>query len=158
SGSIDFGTDPNNPGNTGWAFANAILGNYRSYTEPSSRPEGQLRNYSAEWFAQDTWKVSSRVTLSLGLRMSHVTSWVFGPASKVKAAVLETSHFRASQVPAMFTPVLDSSGARVAANPLTGQLYPAVYIGGFVPGSGNPTNGTITDQTPNYPAGFVKFP
>jgi hypothetical protein len=158
SGSIDFGTDPNNPGNTGWAFANAILGNYRSYTEPSSRPEGQLRNFSVEWFAQDTWKITRRLTLTYGLRMSHVSPWVFGPASRGQAAVLETSLFSAAQIPAMFTPVLNSSGSRVAANPLTGQLYPAVYIGGFVPGSGNPTNGTITDVTPNYPPGFVEFP
>ena len=39
SGCFNFAnTDRNNPGNTGYAFANALLGNFVSYSESSSRP------------------------------------------------------------------------------------------------------------------------
>ena len=38
---------------------------------------------------------------------------------------------------------------RLARNPLTGQFAPAVYIGAFVPGSGDPYNGIVvgTDES-----------
>lgn len=40
SGFFDFSRDPNNPLETNWAFSNALLGNFRSYVEPTLRVRG----------------------------------------------------------------------------------------------------------------------
>ena len=61
-------------------------------------------------------------------------------------------------MPLFYQPALDSTGNRVAQDPATGQLYPAVFIGGFVPGSGDPVNGMVRFDDGSYPEGFRDNP
>ena len=63
-----------------------------------------------------------------------------------------------TNVPLFYQPALDSTGNRVAQDPATGQLYPAVFIGGFVPGSGDPVNGMVRFDDGSYPEGFRDNP
>ena len=42
NGTIDFGRDSNNPGDTNWAFSNALLGNYASYQQINKRSAAEL--------------------------------------------------------------------------------------------------------------------
>ena len=63
-----------------------------------------------------------------------------------------------TNVPLFYQPALDSTGNRVAQGPATGQLYPAVFIGGFVPGSGDPVNGMVRFDDGSYPEGFRDNP
>ncbi|HEX7960111.1 MAG TPA: carboxypeptidase regulatory-like domain-containing protein, partial [Terriglobales bacterium] len=58
-------------GNTGYAYANALLGNFNSYTEDSKRPFTNLQLMLLQWYAQDEWKVSPRLTLNYGLRVGY---------------------------------------------------------------------------------------
>ena len=58
-------------GNTGFAYANALLGNFNTYTESSKRPFTNLAIKTLQSFAQDEWKVNRRLTLSYGMR------WVY---------------------------------------------------------------------------------
>src|SRR5262249_20581251 len=44
--------------------------------------------------------------------------------------------------------------ARRARNPVTGELLPALLIGGFVPGTGDPYNGMVLGTDDRYPRGF----
>ena len=53
AGSLAFGRDVNNPLDSNYAYANALLGNYGSYTESTSRPGYNGRQTTIEWFAQD---------------------------------------------------------------------------------------------------------
>jgi len=87
---------------------------------------------------QDNWRVSKRLTLDLGMRFYHVT-----PQQDVNHNIsyFDPTAYSSSQAPVLYRPALNSSGARVAVNPLTGTLYPAAYIGLFVPGTGNTANG-----------------
>ena len=62
SGYFDFGRDPNNPLDTGYAYSNAALGNFRLYNEATNVTTDKGRNNIFEWFAQDTWKVTRRLT------------------------------------------------------------------------------------------------
>src|SRR4029077_4214024 len=55
-GTFSFDRDPSNPLDANYAYANALLGVYQSYTEPAAIPRGEFRFLNAEFFAQDTWR------------------------------------------------------------------------------------------------------
>ncbi|MFN7925893.1 MAG: TonB-dependent receptor [Bryobacteraceae bacterium] len=147
NGSFDFGRDPNNPLDTNWAYSNAMLGVYRTYSESDNRPVGNMRFWNIEWYGQDTWKVTRKLTLDYGMRFSIVQPQYdkFGHASSFDPAFYD---FKKAAVLAQ--PVRDSAGVRVGLNPLTGQLLGAPLIGSIV--GGDPLNGVVAaDANPNYP-------
>ncbi len=69
---IDFSRDTANPGDTNWAFSNALLGNFRSYSQTSASLLPEYPYTQWEWYAQDSWKVSRKLTLNYGLRMAYI--------------------------------------------------------------------------------------
>jgi hypothetical protein len=71
SGNFAFDRDPNNPLESGYAFSNALLGNFQRYTEATYRTTGRGKNILAEWFAQDTWKVSRVNSLHAAVLLVH---------------------------------------------------------------------------------------
>ena len=151
AGNINFGRDTNNPFDSNHPFANTLLGNFTSYTEASSRPGTQGRQTTIEWFAQDTFKVTRRVTLDYGVRFSWYTPWYQNDG---KAASFVIARYQPDKVPPLFWPALDPSGRRVARNPVTGELGPQVLIGAFVPGVGDPVTGMVVATDKTYPRGF----
>jgi hypothetical protein len=72
SGNINFGQSITNPFDIGNGFANAYYGIFQSYDEESDHPNAFDRWHSEEWFAQDTWKVTRRLTLDFGVRFGHL--------------------------------------------------------------------------------------
>lgn len=52
----------------GSPYASALLGDFQSFNQSSSRPIGFFRYNQLEFYAQDTWRVSSRLTLDYGMR------------------------------------------------------------------------------------------
>jgi len=70
NGNIDFSRDTNNPGDTRHPFANALLGNFRTFDQTSASLLPEYPYTQWEWFAQDTWKVTKKLTLNYGLRMA----------------------------------------------------------------------------------------
>jgi hypothetical protein len=73
SGTLDFGTATTNgfttaAGNTGFAYANAILGNFNSYTEQLARPFTNEELKLFQPYVQDQWKVNRKLTLNIGMR------------------------------------------------------------------------------------------
>jgi hypothetical protein len=78
SGGLDFGTGTTNgfttaAGNTGFAYANALLGNFNNYTESKARnfTNSEIRLW--QFYAQDEWKMNRRFTLNYGLRIGTHT-------------------------------------------------------------------------------------
>jgi hypothetical protein len=57
-----------NPNSTSNAFADALLGNFRTYNEASSDPVGFFRFNQYEAFASDNWRVRPDLSLELGVR------------------------------------------------------------------------------------------
>lgn len=53
---------------TGLAVANAALGLFDTYAEIGPRAFTLYRSYMVEWFAQDSWKVTPKLRLELGVR------------------------------------------------------------------------------------------
>jgi hypothetical protein len=153
-GAYNFGTDANNPFDTGNGFANALLGNFDTYTETNSRLIQRVWFTDLEWYAQDNWRVSKRLTVDIGLRFYHVTP----QADQHHAfAGFDPSQYSAAQAPVLFQPVKVGS-TRMARNPLTGQTYPAAYIGLFVPGSGNAADGAVIGGVGGVPRGVYSAP
>jgi len=70
-GSIVFNTS-GNPNTTGYALADALLGNFQTYTEAAYDPQGRYRYTEPGVFADDSWKVSRRLTINLGLRYEYM--------------------------------------------------------------------------------------
>jgi hypothetical protein len=57
---------------TGDPIADMLLNNGDSYFENQSQPRGYYRFHQIEAFAQDDWKVNSRLTLNLGVRFFYI--------------------------------------------------------------------------------------
>jgi hypothetical protein len=70
-GYVDFGQNSNNPLDTGFGYANALTGVYNQYLQASNFTEGSMLYNNVEGYAQDNWKVNSRLTLDYGVRLTH---------------------------------------------------------------------------------------
>jgi hypothetical protein len=154
-GTFDFGRDRNNPLDSNHPFANAMLGNFFSYSESSGRTDGRAQIYTFEWFAQDSWKVNRRLNLDLGIRFYKFIPWRLRDG---EGSAFSLQRYDASKVARYYEPALNASGQRVARNPLTGVLAPTPFIGAFVPGSGERLSGTVVGNDASYPRGFRNAP
>ena len=67
AGSVDFSTGSNTR-TSNQAFADALLGNFRTYSEQALDPMGFFRFTQFESFVADSWKVTPRLSLELGVR------------------------------------------------------------------------------------------
>ena len=150
-GTFSFGTDVNNPNDANHPYANALLGNYDTYTEPSARILNNQHQDVLEEFLQDNWKVNRKLTLDIGIRFSWSTPWA-EPGYQEEAGFLP-GEWVASHAVSLLMPVI-SNGKRVAIDPRTGILYPAGAIGAIAPNSGDPFNGTIDTNMPGVPHGL----
>ena len=151
-GTFNFSKDVNNPLDTNWSFANAALGIFDSYTESNARYGANERQAIVEWFVQDTWKITKRLTLDYGMRFTWANQMY--PHYAGQQSVLALSALQSRQAPVLYQPVL-SNGVRMAQNPLNGRVAAAGYIGIFVPGTGNPATAACLSGATNYPRGFM---
>ena len=150
-GSFSFGTDSNNPLDSGYAYANALLGNYDTYQETTNRVDYAPITTVVEWFVQDTWRVTNRLTLTPGVRFTDALP--LSPNNN-NAANFVPYLYNPSQAPVLYRPEV-VNGQKVTVNPLTGAVVLPVYSGLIVPGSGNLLNGIIQPNTPGYPRAMV---
>lgn len=63
-----------NPNTTTYAFADALLGNYYTYTEAAYDPMGRYRFTEPAFFVHDSWKATRKLSLDLGLRSEYMMS------------------------------------------------------------------------------------
>lgn len=56
----------------GSPFASALLGYFQNFDQSSARPTGYFRYNQLEFYAQDTWQVSRRLTLDYGVRFVYI--------------------------------------------------------------------------------------
>jgi hypothetical protein len=67
AGQVDFNTGGNTRTSNN-AFADALLGNFRTYSEQALDPMGFFRFTQTEAFVADSWKVNRKLSLELGMR------------------------------------------------------------------------------------------
>jgi hypothetical protein len=156
AGSFNFGTTTSNPGDTGYAYANALLGNFQTYTEATARATYSPLTRILEWYGQDAWRVTPRLTLDLGVRFTAGLHQI--PISQDASTFVPTLYDPA-KAPALYRPGFDAQGNRVAVDPTcpTCPLKPSQLIGFLVPGTGDLNNGIVKSGTPGYPAGLIDY-
>src|SRR5678816_588135 len=70
AGQVDFNTGGNTRTSNN-SFADALLGNFRTYSEQALDPMGFFRFTQTEAFVADSWKVSRKLSLELGMRYQY---------------------------------------------------------------------------------------
>ncbi len=144
NGNYDFSSNQNNPFDTNFGFANALIGSVQAYTESTAKPFAQGRYNQVEFFVQDNWRVRRNFTIDYGMRFYYI-----GPTfvADQDVSYFNVGDWTTGAAPQLYEPVCPNNAAvcagaaRVARNPLTGELLNNTYIGKLVPGSGNFTNG-----------------
>ena len=112
NGQINFTDNSNNPFDTGYAYANAATGVFNNYQQANkySVPEWKYKNY--EWYAQDNWKVNSKLTLDYGVRFYYMTpQW----DQSLQASNFLPDQFNPSQAASLYVPVC------IGASPCSGD-------------------------------------
>ncbi len=153
NGSFDFGRNVNNPLDTNYAYANAILGVFNSYTEISGPAWMKQRTGGYEWFVQDSWRATRRLTLELGMRM-HYTLPIVEKDNFLAGFVPE--RYDPARAPQLIRPALNARGQRIGLHPVTGREYAVAQIGAIAPGVGNPYNGMVRGGEDGYPRALIK--
>ena len=83
------------------------------------------------------------------MRFLWYTPWY----STQPAAVFVPERYDPARAPRLYEPAR-VNGVNVALDPVTGQTLPNVFVGSFVPGTGDRYNGMVTSTDPDYPKGF----
>ncbi len=152
---INFASVVNNPLNTSHPFANALLGIYNTYQQSNSSPRAYYRFTNLEGYIQDNWKVTPRLSLDYGLRIS----WYQPQYDKnLQAGFFNPDLYDPARAVRLYEPVLVGSQMRAVdpavrpGTPSIANTLPSSFIALIVPGSGDLANGIgRTDQ--GYPRG-----
>jgi hypothetical protein len=155
AGSFDFSNNTaNTTTNTTYPYANALLGDFNSYTESTNRTQYSPVTPILEFYVQDTWKVKPRLTLDLGVRF---TVGLQQYQSNNLSSSFVPSMYSAAAAPLLYRPALNGS-SRVAIDPRNPKVFlPAALIGQIVPGTGDLKNGLVQAGDPNYPRALVDY-
>jgi hypothetical protein len=149
NGAFTFTATRSGAPSTGSAVANAALGLFDIYSEYGTKAYTPYRSMMYEWFAQDGWKITSRLRLEIGVRhtitMPNYSLW-----NNIIA----------------FDAALYDPGKRVVQDRSTGYIVSGQDFNGMVlPGSGWPASAkgrfplSSTSQYDslfrNYPRGYA---
>jgi hypothetical protein len=108
-----------------------------------------------ETYVQDNWRIKPNFTLDGGVRFYYITPT---QSEGDQVAAFDPASYDPAQAPLLYLPTRQGN-ARLALNPLTNEVLPAIYIGRLVPNSGNFTNGMrVHDGTPQATSPFKVAP
>ena len=100
AGQFNFTVDASNPVDTNNTYANALLGTFRDYTEIDAFSEVKGKRLLSEFYLQDTWRATQRLTFDYGVRFLWYQPWYSTqPLGCLRRGALR-SRARASALPA----------------------------------------------------------
>ncbi|MBI1872947.1 MAG: carboxypeptidase regulatory-like domain-containing protein [Acidobacteria bacterium] len=161
NGVYNFGHSADNPLSTGNGYANALLGVFTSYTELTNRIDAEVRHWQADGYAQDSWRITPRMTPDHGLPVTHAGA-VY-EARNMNSA-FDPKLWDPRQAAILYRPVCTtgvagnqacSAANRRAIDPRNpGVFLSQAYAGNIVPGTGSITNGMFAGGLPGEKAGW----
>ncbi|HXO33326.1 MAG TPA: carboxypeptidase regulatory-like domain-containing protein [Candidatus Acidoferrales bacterium] len=137
NGQFNFGDSPTNngtcPGGPGTCqlgdpLASALEGGFQGFDQSTARPLGKFRYNQLEFYVQDTWKATTRLTLDYGMRFV----WI-------------PPQYDANNQVALFQPSAYSPANAVTIDPHSGNIITA--------DGGNPLNGIQFTKESQIPMG-----
>jgi hypothetical protein len=147
NGNYDFGDTSQiatgvyqNPFDTGYGFANMAAGVFNTFQQNNRYYMGKYRYVNAEWYAQDTWKITRRLTLDYGMRFAWIQPQY---ESSGLASGFRPENYKPGDAVRLYVPGRDANGANIAVDPGTGATLGAFAVGRVVPNSGNFLNGVV---------------
>ena len=144
NGNINFIDNAQNPFDTGFGFANAATGVYNNFNQASSYPTGRYRYNNVEFYVQDNWKFTPRLTFDYGMRFYYIQPQY---DEALQTSTFLPQLFDRSKAVRLFKPVIGTdpltgaTGSRVGFDPVSGLTVPGTEIGKIVPNSGDILNG-----------------
>jgi hypothetical protein len=137
NGALTF--DTGSKVSSGNAFADMLLGNIASYSQGSNQVKFYNRYKIFEPYFQDDWRITDRLTVNLGLRVSLMGTY------------RERYHHAYNWDPAAYDPA-NAPQLDDAAGTLTGAA------GALIPGVGNPFDGLVVCGASGGPVSLPGFP
>jgi hypothetical protein len=144
-GSFNFGASTSEF-DTGYSPANLLVGAVQRFQQTANmhRKYSIYRDYHA--FIQDTWKITSNLTLDFGVRFYHIpTEYNTRPKETLDAAFFP-DRWDPAKAPRIYVPHR-SIANRIVDPAFPDQLIPShltsVLRYSLVPGSGDPNNGVV---------------
>ena len=137
NGVYNFVDSTSNPLDSQFGFANAALGIYQQFTQASAYIIGKYRYNNLEWFAQDNWKVSSKLTLDYGMRFY----WIQPQYDEdLQTANFLPNRFNPADAPRLYFPVCINNTATCSGTNRR-AVDPSVNVAGFIPSASNTIDG-----------------
>jgi hypothetical protein len=125
----------NFPGSTGNAFADFLLGRIQSFSQDAAKVKFYNRQKAFEPYFQDDWRVTSKLTINLGIRISFFGTY--------REKYLQPYNFDPRHYDPSKAPQID----------LTGDITGGA--GFLIPGSGDPFNGLVQCGKNSIPVGCM---
>jgi hypothetical protein len=149
---FSYATDTKNINDSSYAYSNTLLGNFDTVTGVTTLSTYKPRTNALEWYTQDTWKVSHKLTLDLGIRYSWAMAQRLSAGNNFAPTL-----FSAANAPILYVPTnkVDANKLPLAQDPTSGAYVPGAYAGLFVPNTGNLQNGILNVNTKGFPQGAV---
>ena len=148
AGTYYFGSDRANPLDTNYPYANAMLGSIFAYGDDNTKLVNHAHYSQFEWYLQDTFKASRRLTFDYGVRFARVGDL---NSQGANLGLFDNASYDASKVgqllfPGCSTPVTTTTcptANKIAVNPKNGAIFPYVRQGTF--------------DTSSYPSGSLPY-
>ena len=152
NGAINFSTS-GNPNTTGDPFADALMGNFQTFTQQSADPLGHFRFNDFEAYINDSWKVNRKLSLELGVRYLR-TGPTYTQANNM--VNFDPSQYNPAQAPIVGTNNIPISAFLDQGFVINGLVRPGAVPAdqlGRVPGGDSPF---VTAVPASAPRGFYK--
>jgi len=136
AGTYYFGSDRSSPLDAGYPYANAMVGSMFAYGDDNTKLVNHARYSQLEWYIQDTFKVSRRLTIDYGARFYRVGDL---NSKGANLGLFNAASYSANQAGQLLYPgcsiaVTTSTcptADKIAINPKTGAVFPYVRQGTF---------------------------